>query len=518
MKNIGADLTEILVNWGLPNSQAEILRALIIGIAIILVAIISNWITKRIIIKIVSQVIKYTKNEYDDIFLKRGVFNNLSHLVPAAIIYFLVPLATNNDFVIGLVNDFVAIYIILALVLVINAFLNALNDIYEIISEKKGYKFTLKQYIQVIKIFVYIIAIIFIISILLSQKPGSIIAGLGAMTAVLMLIFRDTILGFVAGIQLSAYDMVREGDWITIPKRGIDGDVLDISLTTVKIRNFDKTIATVPTYSLIQESFINWKGMQLAGGRRIKRAIYIDIQTIDIVSDELLSKLEKIPLMKDYIKKLRDEFGYAKEPYSLLTGYAYTNATLFREYIKLYLKANLRVYKKYIREKFISNGVLIERFVIDDEQEFIRELGRDVKQFLRQINGKTVLEDITKFLVHYSDYYMLENNYLYKIRKVKREVIRKGALVEIEEPEKILIKDGLFCDDLTLLVRDLAPTDKGLPIEVYVFTATTDWVRYEQIQSDLFEHLLAVAPLFELSVFQYPSGLDIYGNFVKTTN
>ncbi len=517
MKNLGADLVEILNKWGLNNVQAEALRGIVIGAGIILLAIMGNWITKKIIIRIVAQIIKRSKNEYDDIFLKRGVFNNLSHLVPAAIIYFLTPLATDNHLILTIVNDFVAVYVIIALTLVVNAFLNALNDIYEIISEKKGYKITLKQYIQVVKIIIYILDIILVISILLSQKPGSIIAGLGAMTAVLMLIFRDTILGFVAGIQLSAYDMVHEGDWITVPGRGIDGDVLDINLTTVKIRNFDKTIATIPTYALIQESFINWKGMQMAGGRRIKRALYIDMQTIEIASPELLHKLEQIPLMTDLIQQVKNELKLTQDSnvYQLLTGKAYTNLSLFREYIYRYLKANVRIYKKYSKQKFVINNVEVERFVIDDPEEFIRDLGNDARRFLREIDGKTVLENVTKFIVHYSDNYMLENNYLYKIRKVRREVIRKGALVEVEVPEKILVKDGLFCDDLTMLVRDLSPTDKGLPIEIYVFAATTDWVRYEKIQSELFEHLLAVAPLFNLVVFQHPSGLD-FPNFMAT--
>ncbi len=510
MKNIGADLVSILSQWGLNQTQAQTARGIIIGLGIIFLAIIGKWITKLVIVKIVEQVIKKSKNEYDDIFLKKGVFNNLSHLVPAAIIYFLAPLATDNQLLLKIINDFAAIYAVIALTVVVNAFLNALNDIYEIISEKKGYRISLKQYIQVVKIIIIIIAIILVISIILSQRPGKIIAGLGAMTAVLMLIFRDTILGFVAGIQLSAYDMVHEGDWITVPKRGIDGDVLDINLTTVKIRNFDKTIATLPTYALIQESFINWKGMQMAGGRRIKRAIYVDLQTIKVAEPELLEKLEKIPLMTDYIHKVKKELGITVESdkYSLLTGKAYTNVSLFREYIERYLKANVRIYKKYHKQKFVYNNVEIERFVIDDVEEFLKGLDKNATSFLRQIGGKTVLENVTKFLMHYGDYYMLENNYLYKIRKVRREVIRKGALVEIEVPEKILVKEGLFCDDLTMLVRDLSPTDKGLPIEIYVFAATTDWIEYEKIQSELFEHLLAVAPLFGLVVYQQPSGFD----------
>ncbi len=510
MKNLGADLGQLLTSWGLNSMQAEVVRGIVIAIGIVLLAWLGNWITKKIIIRIVAGIIRRTKNEYDDIFLKKGVFNNLSHLVPAAIIYFMSPLATDNHTVLLIVKDFVAIYVVISLTFVLNAFLNALGDIYEIIAEKKGYRVTIKQYIQVLKIIVIITAVILIISILLSKKPGNILAGMGAMTAVLMLIFRDTILGFVAGIQLSAYDLVHEGDWITVPSRGVDGDVLDINLTTVRVQNFDKTIATVPTYALIQESFINWKGMQMAGGRRIKRSIYIDMQSVKIVTPDMLERFRQIPLIKDFIEQKIKELGYNANDnqYTVLDGKSLTNIGVFRIYVENYLRANFRVFKKYRKEKFIVNGTEVERFVIDDPEEFVKELGAGAKKFLTQIDGKTVIKDVTKFLVRYSDYYMLENNYLYKIRKVKKTVIRKGAEVEVEVPEKILVQPGLFCDDLTLLVRQLKPTDKGLPVEVYVFAATTNWLEYEKIQAELFEHLLAVLPLFDLKVYQQPSGSD----------
>jgi small-conductance mechanosensitive channel len=326
-----------------------------------------------------------------------------------------------------------------------------------------------------------------------------------------MLIFKDSILGFVAGIQLSAYDMVREGDWITVPSRGIDGDVLDINLSTVKVQNFDKTIATIPTYALVQESFINWKGMQQAGGRRIKRAIYIDMNSIKIVTPQMLEKYRQIPLIKDYIEQKIQDLKYQpdQDELSVLNGKSLTNVGVFRVYVENYLKANVRIYKKYKKEKFNYQGHEVERFVIDDKKEFLESLDKDAEKFLLEIEGKTVIRDVNKFLVRYSDNYMLENNYLYKIRKVKKLVIRKGTEVEIEIPEKILIQPGLFCDDLTMLVRELKPSEKGLPVEVYVFAATTDWAEYEKIQADLFEHLLAVLPIFELRVFQELSGNDI---------
>ncbi len=516
MKNIGADLNQILQNLGLSAGQSEILKTGLLILGILILAIISNWITKLLIKRIVAEYIKRSKNEYDDIFLKKGVFNNLSHIVPALLIYFLIPIATDNPKIIKPIQDFSYIYIIIAVLVVINNFLNAVNDIYEIISEKKGYRISIKTYLQVLKIILIVIGVIMIVAIILDKKPGAILTGLGAMTAVLMLIFKDSILGFVAGIQLSAYDMVREGDWITVPSRGVDGDVLDINLNTVKVQNFDKTISTIPTYALVQESFINWKGMQQAGGRRIKRSIYLDMKSIKIVTPQMLEKFRQIPLIKDYIEQKIKELNYDENDtlLTVLDGTSLTNVAIFRVYVENYLRANVRVFKKYKKEKFLYQGKEIERFVIDDVQEFLHGLDKDAEKFLMKIDDITVIRDVNKFLVRYSDHYILENNYLYRIHLVKRMVIRKGTEVEVEVPEKILVKDGLFCDDLTMLVRQLKPTEKGLPIEVYAFAATTDWGKYEKIQADLFEHLLAVLPVFELRVFQELSGNDV--TFIKS--
>ncbi len=511
MKDLGTSLSQIFEHWGLNSQQTVYVRAVIVTLAVIILALIGKWITEFFIKRIVISYIRHSKNEYDDIFVKKGVFNNLSHLVPAFIIYFAAPLISSNQAFIHTLRAFAYIYMIIAVLVVVNAFLDAINDIYEIIQEKKGYKWTIKTYIQVLKIIFITIAIIWIVAIIFNKKPGSILAGLGAMTAVLMLIFKDTILGFVAGIQLSAYDMVREGDWITVPSRGIDGDVLDINLSTVKVQNFDKTIATVPTYALVQESFINWKGMQKAGGRRIKRSIYIDMASVKIVTPDMLEKFRKIPLLEDYIEQKIKELGYDSNDTELtvLNGKSLTNVGIFRQYVERYLQANARSFKKYKKQKFIYQGHEVEKFVIDDPEEFLEGLDKQAEKYLINIEGKTVIKDVNKFVIRYSDHYLLENNYLYKIRKVKKLVIRKGTEVEIETAEKILEKPGIFCDDLTMLVRQLKPTDKGLPIEVYVFAATTVWAEYEKIQADLFEHLLAVLPIFELKVYQQLSGNDL---------
>jgi len=234
------------------------------------------------------------------------------------------------------------------------------------------------------------------------------------------------------------------------------------------------------------------------------------MNSIKIVTPQMLEKYAQIPLLKDFIEQKKEILHYNQnsDVENLLTGNSLTNIEVFRNFIESYIKANFRVFKKYKKQKFVLDGKEIERFVIDDVNDFLAGLDSYAKKFLMQIDGKTVIRDVNKFLLQYSDHYLLQNNYLYKIRKVKKLVIRKGAEVEIEVPEKILVKPGLFCDDMTMLVRELKPTDKGLPLEIYVFAATTDWVEYEKIQADLFEHILAVMPIFELRVYQQVSSGD----------
>ncbi len=506
MKSFVAWLTTIFHHWGFSSHGVEIAITVVLFIILLFIAWVANLLTKYVIVKIVEAIIKKTKNDYDDVFIQHKAFNNLSHIIPALIIYFGVPFTSKSEVFIGVIRDLTYVYLIIAILLVINKILNALNDIYEIYAEKRQINVHIKQFIQVVKIIFIIIAIILIISVILHKKPGAILAGLGAMTAVLMLIFRDSILSFVAGIQLTAYQMVKEGDWITVPSRGIDGDVMDISLNTVKIRNFDKTISTIPTYALVQESFINWKGMEQSGGRRIKRSIYIDMNSIKIADNELVEKLRKISFLKEIIEQENTELS--NDLIKIAENQAITNITLFRHYIEAYIRKNFRVYKKYKKQTFIKDSVVIERFVIDDPEEFKADLGKYADKYTEVLDGKLIIKDVNKFLIHFSDKYVLENNYLYKVNKRQKTIIVKGTEVKRDYYEKILIKPGLFCDDLTMLVRELPPSEKGLPIEVYVFAATTDWATYEQIQARLIEHLLAVIPLFELRAFQQPAGSD----------
>ncbi len=507
MKNITNWLKDLFASWNFSPSQTETATTAVLFLGLLLVAWILNIIAKKIIDGTSRAIIRKTKTEYDDIILQEKVFTTLSHFIPALVIYFGVSYITSYQGFINVVKNLAYIYLIVIVLFFINRLLTALDKIYEIYAEKKNIKIHIKHFVQAVKIIFVVIGIILIISILLNKKPGAILAGMGAMTAIIVLIFKDSILSFVAGIQLSAYQMVKEGDWITVPSRGIDGDVLEISLNTVKIRNFDKTIATVPTYALVQESFINWKGMEQSGGRRIKRAIYVDMNSIKLCDADMLKNLKKIKFLQDYINQIEKE--HQKSIEELAETQAITNITLFRRYVEEYIKANFRVYKKYKKQKFTVNNTVLEKFVIDDVEEFKKDLDKDVDQFLTEIDGKTVINDTNKFVIRYSDKYVAEGNYLYKIRKTYKNVIKSGKEVKIQDYEKILLKPGLFCDDYTALVRQLPPTDKGLPIEIYVFAATTDWGTYEQIQAALFEHLLAMLPVFGLKPFQQPSGADL---------
>lgn len=449
MHNLKVSLLDILKKYVTPET-AELLRSGIWFLGILIIAIIAYILTRRIIIKILRKVIRHTKNTYDDIFLEKKVFTKLSHLMPGLIIYAAVPLIFKDDInyqldhesFINFVQGACNIYMVITVLLFVDASLNAWLEIYNRYAKKKNITLSIKGYVQVVKIVFIIIGIILVISVLLGKKPGAIFAGLGALTAVLILIFKDTILGFVASIQLSAYKMVKVGDWITMNSRNADGDVLDISLTTVKVQNFDKTITTIPTYALISESFTNWKGMQDSGGRRIKRTIYIDMNTIKFCSPQMLERFKKIEFLQQYITAKETEIALYNQTHptdqSIVNGRRLTNIGTFRIYIQKYLEYHL-------------------------EEATIEQVWED-----------------DSYVIH-----------------------------------KKILKEGKFAQGMTLLVRQKEPTDKGLPIEVYVFASTTAWTKYENIQSDLFDHLLAVVPEFDLRVFQTPSGLDMRAITVK---
>ncbi len=406
-----------LVNQSLNPLAAGTLARIIAITLVIVLSVIANYVAKRLILRGLSNIISRTKTKWDDILLKRKIFNKLSHFAPALVIYFMAPIVLDGyDQSIAFITNALFIYMIVIGILVIDSFLDAVLEIYRTFKVAK--EIPIKGFIQVLKIVVIFIGGIFILSMILKKTPLYLLSGLGAITAVLMLIFRDSILGFVAGIQLISNKMVARGDWIEMPKYGADGDVLDVSLTTVKVSNWDKTITTIPTYALISESFKNWRGMQVSGGRRIKRAVYIDVNTIKFCDEDMLNRFSKIRYISEYIEKKKQEIT------------------------------------KYNIERKVDDSDLVNR----------RRL--------------TNIGTFRAYVIAY---------------------LRNHPMIN---------------QDMTFLIRQLALADHGLPIEIYVFCKDKVWANYESIQADIFDHILAIIPEFDLKIFQIPSGSD-FSEFVK---
>ena len=394
------------------DSQTAAIAARPIAIALIIIlSVLGNWIAKRLIVAGLRRLIARTKTKIDDALVERKIFEKLSHIVPVLVIYGLAPSAlVGYDRPTAFVQNAALVYMLAVGVLVIDSFLNAVLDVYQTFEVSK--EIPIQGFLQLLKLAIYFMATVLAISLLLNKTPVYLLSGLGAMTAVLMLIFKDAVLGLVAGIQLTANKMVARGDWIEMPKYGADGDVMQITLTTVKVQNWDKTFTTIPTYALISESFKNWRGMSESGGRRIKRAVHIDINTIRLCSEEMLKRFSQIQYISKYIAQKQQEVldfnrAHSIDDSSLVNGRRLTNVGSFRAYIISYLK----------------NHPMINQ-------------------------------------------------------------------------------------EMTFLVRQLAPSEHGLPIEIYVFCNDKVWANYEAIQADIFDHILAVAQEFDLRVFQVPAGSD----------
>jgi len=397
-----------LLKFDMDITLAGYLSLIIMFLLILLICIIANFITKKVVIRIISKIVKNTKFRWDDMLLERKVFHKLSHIVPAIIIYFFAS-ALPEPFQYFIQKVAIAYLIIMGLV-IINSALNAMNDIYQTyeVSRIKP----IKGYIQVVKIIIITLGIIMVIANLIGKSPLLLLSGIGALSAVFMLVFKDSLLGLVAGIQLSTNDMVQVGDWIEMPKYGADGDIIDISLNTVKVQNFDKTITMIPSYALISDSFINWRGMQDSGGRRIKRSLFIDKNSISFCTEEMINNYKNIHYLEDYVTHRESEIAAYNTRNKInhsnrVNGRALTNIGVFRAYI---------------------------------------------------------------------------SNYLQHHPGINQE--------------------------MTLMVRQLAPTENGLPIEIYAFTNDIQWAVYETVQADIFDHLLAVAPEFGIQLFQNPTGND----------
>ena len=404
----------VLTRWGIRAATAEATAGGLAILMAVLLGILVNFATKHVILAGLTAVWNHAETKWDALFIDRKVLNLLAYLVAAVVIYAmaLVAMARNDGsgLLERLVTSGVLIYMLVIGVLIASCLLNGALAIYRTFPVSQ--EIPLKGVVQLIKIAVYGMASILVVAIIFERSPIYLLSGLGALTAVGMLVFKDSLQGFVAGLQLSGNKLLATGDWIAMPRHGLDGEVLDVSLTMVKVQNFDKTIVTVPTQALTSDSFRNWRGMRESGGRRFKRAVHIDINSIKICDEDLLDRLSRIRLLADHIESKRQEIkaqneAHGIEPSNLVDGRRQTNIGLFRAYLVSYLRKHPKV---------------------------------------RQ--------------------------------------------------------------DMTLLVRQLHPGEAGLPIEICAFITEQAWVDFETVQADIFDHVLAIVPRFDLKVFQGPAGVD----------
>lgn len=381
-------------------------------VVLILVAALVDLVARRVLLRAFVHMSQRTRTYFDNALVLHQVPHRIAHIVPAAAIQL------GIEFVPGLPEDLLVLvrnvamaFMILMAMLALSGLLGAVNEVYQRDPARRHR--SIKGYLQLLKLAVYVVGAILIVAVLIERSPLLLFTGLGAMGAVLLLIFKDTLLSLVASVQLASNDIIRVGDWVELPGLGVDGDVIDIALHTVKVRNWDRTISTIPTSRFIADAVKNWRGMSESGGRRIKRSLHLDVQSVRFLEDEECQGLRRFRLLRAYLDEKVEEL----ERHNLQLGddgglpvnaRRLTNLGTFRAYVLAYLKAH----------------------------------------------------------------------------------------------------PGMRSDDI-LMVRQLEPTACGLPLEIYGFTATTAWVEYEGIQSDIFDHLLAIAPEFGLRIYQEPSGLDM---------
>ena len=407
---LNAYLTENLLELGLTTTMVE---TLVRG-GLILLVLLFSWVAHRVsqgpIKRSIEKFANYTIQQWDDILVEKHIVKRILYFIPLILLYVLSSPILTGTSLLPLSQTLISFLFLIAGMMFLDAMLNALLAIYGKSAISKEISIT--PFVQVLKLVLYFVTGILLLSLLLQKTPLYFLSGLGALTAVLMFVFKDVLMGFVAGIQLIANKMVAPKDWIEMPKYGADGDVLEITLTTVKVQNFDNTITTIPTYALINESFKNWRNMNLSGGRRIKRYVNIDLGSIKFCSSEMLERLKRIQLINQYIQNRQEEIlvynkKHQVDESTLVNGRRLTNIGVFRSYVEAYLRQHPMIHK-----------------------------------------------------------------------------------------------------DMTFLIRQLSPSENGLPIEIYVFCKDTNWTAYEAIQADIFDHILAVVPEFDLRVFQEPSGSD----------
>ncbi|MDA9106895.1 mechanosensitive ion channel family protein [Flavobacteriaceae bacterium] len=402
---------DFLMTLKFPEFYAEMINLIVLSLVVLLTSILLNFLSKKIISNFFVKLSSKTTNNFDDYLISNRAQIYISKLIPVLFIYWVIPFwLMGFESLINYTTIFIEIYFILLIIWIIRSFLRSGKDYLKTIESLKDKP--IESFVQVCLIVVWFLGILIIFSLITGKEISTFLTAMGALSAVILLIFKDTILGFVASIQLSANDLIRIGDWITMEKYGADGDVIEINLNSVKIQNFDKTITTIPTYKLISDSFKNWRGMSDSNVRRIKRALLIKGSSIKFLSKNDLNELKKIKLIEGYIIRKEKEiseynFNLKIDDSSLVNGRSLTNLGLYRVYI-----------------------------------------------------------------------------------------------------EEFLDKNPSINSEMTLMCRQLTPTSQGVPLEIYAFSKDQDWKKYEDIMSDIFDHLLASLKTFHLELFELPSSLN----------
>jgi miniconductance mechanosensitive channel len=410
MENFSHSLYNLFTDLGVSEIASKYLNMFGLLLMMLVIIFLTDYIINRLLINLFTKLALKTKTNFDDLLIQNKVIRNIAHIIPFYIILEMIPFVfTDFNFFENIIEKLFKVVYILLFLQIVQSILNTLRDY--IRSFKKFKDKPIESYIQVLMIFVWIGGILSIFAIITGTEIWKFITALGAASAVLLLVFKDTILGFVASIQVSVNDMVRIGDWITFQKYGADGNVTEINLATVKVQNFDKTITTIPTYALISDSFKNWRGMESSGGRRIKRALIIRLNSIKYLSVDEVDKLKRIDLITTYLENRQNDIIEYNEEHNtdkglLINGRNLTNIGIFRKYVETYVENHSAINK-----------------------------------------------------------------------------------------------------EMMIMTRQLSPTTQGIPIEIYAFSSDKRWQNYEYIMADIFDHIIAAVPYFDLEIFELPDNV-----------
>ena len=408
MTNIKHFFYKQLINIGTSETTAKYLNMVALLIVLLIIVLIVDYIARKTIRIISQKISSSSKTKFDDLLISNKAPRNIAHIVPLIIALELIPIVF-SDFLYAenIIQKGLRAFGIILTLWIVRSLLNTLKDFFKTLPKLKDKP--VDSYIQVFMIFAWIAGLVLVFAIITGTPIWKFFTALGAASAVILLIFKDTIMGFVASIQISTNDMVRIGDWITFEKYGADGDVIEINLATVKVQNFDKTITTIPTYALISDSFKNWRGMVNSDGRRIKRALHIKLESIHYLDDSQIEKLKRINLLTEYLEKKQEKIAKYNQENSINKDLAINGRNL----------TNLGVFRKYI-ETYVSEHTAINQ-------------------------------------------------------------------------------------DMMIMARQLAPTTQGIPIEIYAFSSDKRWQNYEYIMADIFDHLIAAVPYFDIELFELPN-------------